>query len=143
MVYEVMMGDLRKPLGSGWEAGIKDPLLREDIADAACGDPAKRLNSAADLVERLLTLEQRRIKRDELEAARLRAQVAERKLAETRARRPWVVFAVIALAAGLAVSFTLYRKAARERDHANRQTAIARSINRVLSEDLLRRGHPF
>jgi DNA-binding winged helix-turn-helix (wHTH) protein len=48
-------------------------LLREDIADAACGDPAKRLNSAADLVERLLTLEQRRIKRDELEAAKRRA----------------------------------------------------------------------
>src|SRR5258708_3007628 len=143
MLYQLMIGDFRKPLAPGWEAGIKDPLLREDIADAACGDPAKRLNSAADLVERLLTLEQRRIKRDELEAARLRAQVAERKLAETRARRPWVVFAVIALAAGLAVSFTLYRKAARERDHANRQTAIASSINRFLSEDLLGRGNPF
>src|SRR5258708_19667971 len=97
MVYEVMMGDLRKPLGSGWEAGIKDPLLREDIADAACGDPAKRLNSAADLVERLLTLDQRRIKRDELETAKVRAQIAERKLAGTRARRPWIALAVIPL----------------------------------------------
>src|SRR5258708_12638356 len=130
MVYEVMMGDLRKPLGSGWEAGIKDPLLREDIADAACGDPAKRLNSAADLVERLLTLEQRRIKRDELEAARLRAQVAERKLAETRARRPWVVFAVIALAAGLAVSFTLYPKAPPQPANPHRQTPTPTSPNR-------------
>jgi hypothetical protein len=143
MLYQLMIGDFRKPLAPGWEAEIKDPLLREDIADAACGDPAKRLNSAADLVERLLTLEQRRIKRDELEAARLRAQVAERKLAETRARRPWVVFAVVALAAGLAVSFALYRRAARERDNANRQTAIASSINRFLSEDLLGRGNPF
>jgi eukaryotic-like serine/threonine-protein kinase len=143
MLYQLTIGDFRKPLAPGWEAEIQDPLLREDIADAACGDPAKRLNSAADLVERLLTLEQRRIKRDELEAARSRAQIAERKLAETHARRPWVVFAVIALAAGLGVSFALYRKAVRERDNANRQTAIATSINRFLSDDLLGRSNPF
>jgi serine/threonine protein kinase len=143
MLYQLTIGDFRKPLAPGWEAGIRDPLLREDIADAACGDPAKRINSAADLVERLLTLEQRRTKRDELEATRRRAQVAERKLAETRARQPWVVFAVIALAAGLAVSFALYRRAVRERDNANHQTAIASSINKFLSEDLLGRSNPF
>jgi DNA-binding winged helix-turn-helix (wHTH) protein/serine/threonine protein kinase len=143
MLYQLTIGDFRKPLAPGWEAEIRDPLLREDIADAACGDPAKRLNSAADLVERLLTLEQRRVKRDELEAAKLRAHVAERKLAETRARRPWVVVAVVALAAGLAVSFALYRRAAHERDNANRQTAIASSINRFLADDLLGRGNPF
>jgi serine/threonine protein kinase/DNA-binding winged helix-turn-helix (wHTH) protein len=143
MLYQLTIGDFRKPLAPGWEAEIKDPLLREDIADAACGDPAKRLNSAADLVERLLTLEQRRIQRDELEAAKDRAKIAVRKLAETRARRPWVVFAVVAMAAGLGVSFVLYRRAARERDNANRQTAIASSINRFLSDDLLGRSNPF
>ena len=143
MLYQLTIGDFRKPLAPGWEAEIQDPLLREDIADAASGDPAKRLNSAAELVERLLTLEQRRIKRDELEAAKLRALVAERELAETRARRPWVVFAVIALAAGLGVSFALYRRAVHERDNANRQTAIATSINRFLADDLLGRSNPF
>ncbi len=143
ILYQLMIGDFRKPLAPGWEAAIEDPLLREDIAEAACGDPAKRLNSAADLAERLLTLETRRKKRDELEAARLRAQVAERKLAETRARRPWLVFAMIALAAGLAGSFTLYRRAVRERDNADHQRAIASTINRFLAEDLLGRGNPF
>jgi eukaryotic-like serine/threonine-protein kinase len=143
MLYQLTIGDFRKPIAAGWEAEIEDPLLRDDIADAACGDPAKRLNSAADLVERLLQLEQRRIRRDELQAARSRAQLAERKLAETRARRPWVVFAVIALTAGLGVSFALYRRAAHERDNANRQTAIASSINKFLAEDLLGRGNPF
>src|SRR4029077_15553696 len=43
----------------------------------------------------------------------------------------------------LGVSFWLYRRAARERDNANRQTAIASSINRFLSDDLLGRGNPF
>jgi eukaryotic-like serine/threonine-protein kinase len=143
MLYQLTMGDFRKPLAPGWEAGIQDPLIREDIADAACGDAAKRLNSAAELVERLLTLDERRIKRDELEAAKLRAQVAERKLAETRARQPWVAVAVIALAAGLGVSFALYRRAARERDNANRQTAIASAVSRFLSDDLLGRSNPF
>jgi serine/threonine protein kinase len=143
MLYQLTIGDFRKPLAPGWEADIKDALIREDIADAACGDPDKRLKSAADLVERLVTLEQRRIKRVELEVASHRAQVAERKLAEARARMPWVAAAVIALAAGLVVSVVLYRRAAHERDNANRQTAIATSINRFLAEDLLGRGNPF
>jgi eukaryotic-like serine/threonine-protein kinase len=143
ILYQLIVGDFRKPLAAGWEGGIEDPLLREDIAYAACGDPARRLGSAADLAERLRTLQQRRIKRDELESARLRAQVAERKLAEARARRPWVLLAVALLAVGMALSFTLYRRAVRERDNANRQTAIANSINRFLSDDLLERGNPF
>src|SRR5262249_42021336 len=143
MLYQLAIGDFRRPLAPGWEAQIDDPLLREDIADAACGDPAKRLNSAAALAERLLSLEQRRAKRNELEAANLRAQIAERKLAEARARRPWVVLAGVALMAGLVASFTLYRKAAHERDHANHQTAVATSINQFLSDDLLGRSNPF
>ena len=43
MLYQIGTGDFRKPLAPGWEADIDDPLLREDIADAACGDPARRL----------------------------------------------------------------------------------------------------
>jgi serine/threonine protein kinase/DNA-binding winged helix-turn-helix (wHTH) protein len=143
MLYQLAIADFRKPLAPGWEADVKEPLLREDIAEAACGDPSKRLNSAAALVERLLTLDQRRIRRDELEAAKLRAQVAERKLAEARARRPWVVLAVIALALGFGFSFALYRRAAHERDIANRQTKIASSISHFLSDDLLGRSNPF
>ena len=56
MLYQLTIGDFRKPLAPGWEADIKDALIREDIADAACGDPDKRLKSAADLVKRLVTL---------------------------------------------------------------------------------------
>ncbi|MGD0627786.1 MAG: protein kinase [Terracidiphilus sp.] len=143
MFYQLIVCDFRRPLAPGWEAEIEDPLFREDIADAACGDPAKRLGSAADLAERQRTLEQRRIKRDQLETARLRVEVAERKLGEARARRPWVLLAVAVLALGMAFSFILYRRAARERDNANRQKAIADSINRFLSDDLLGRSNPF
>jgi eukaryotic-like serine/threonine-protein kinase len=143
LLYQFIVGEFRKPLSPGWEAEIEDPVLRQDIAEAAAGDPARRLSSAAQLAERLETLDQRRARRDELESAKLRAQVAERKLAAARARRPWVVLAVTALAVGFGVSVVLYVEAARERDRAKRETAIASSINEFLSDDLLGRGNPF
>lgn len=143
MLWQFVVGDFRRPLAPGWEAAIEDPLLREDIADAACGDPEKRMASAAELAERLRTLEQRRIRRDELESAKSRALVAEKKLAEARARRPWIWLAGAALALGLAVSLVLYRSAVRERDAASRETAIAASMNRFLTDDLLGRTNPF
>ena len=143
MLYQVIAGDFRKPLSPGWEADVPDPLLREDIAQAACGDPARRLASVAVLLERLRTLDRRRVERGELELTRERASVAERRLAAARARRPWAAAAAVILAAGLAVSLFLYGKAARERDRANRQTAITDSVNRFLADDLLGRSDPF
>ncbi len=136
ILYQLLAGDFRKPLSPGWEANIEDPLLREDIADAACGDPARRLSSVALLLERLQSLDRRRSERRELEQAHDRAQVAERRLDQARARRPWVAAAILTLVAGLAVSLVLYRR-------ANRETAIASEINKFLSDDLLGRADPF
>lgn len=143
LLYQIVIGDFRKPLAPGWEEDVSDPVLRQDIADAACGDAAKRLNSASELVERLSSLPERRIQRDQLETERRRAVIAERQLAAAKARTPWVVIAGAVLCAGLMISFMFYQRAARDRDHANRQTAIATSINRFLSDDLLGRSNPF
>ncbi len=143
ILYQLIAGDFRTPLSPGWEADIDDPLLREDIAEAACGDPARRLKSAAELVERLETLEARRAERSKIELTEQRAQVAERKLADSKARRPWILVAVVALVVGLGASLALYRRAARERDIANRQTEIAKAVNRFMANDLLGRSNPF
>jgi DNA-binding winged helix-turn-helix (wHTH) protein/serine/threonine protein kinase len=143
ILYQLMVGDFRKPLSPGWEAGIDDPLLREDIAEAACGDPARRLKSAAELVERLETLEARRAERGKVEVAERRAQIAERKLADSKARRPWIMVALIVLLIGLGASIVLYRRATRQRDIANRQTEIAKAVNRFMANDLLGRSNPF
>jgi eukaryotic-like serine/threonine-protein kinase len=143
MLYQLLAGDFRKPLSPGWEADVQDPLLREDIAEAACGDPARRLASVAVLVERLQTLDRRRVERDELELTRERARTAEQRLAASRARRPWVAAAVLALVVGLAVSLFLYGRATRARDRADRQTAIAAAVNHFLADDLLGRSDPF
>src|SRR2546429_7883258 len=88
MLYQLAIGDFRKPILPGWEAGIEDPLIREDIADAACGDSARRLASAAELAERLLALDRRRAERDQLEQTLKREQIAERRRAQSPIRPP-------------------------------------------------------
>ena len=143
MLYQLTVGDFRKPLSPGWEAEVDDVLMREDIAEAACGDPARRLKSAAELVGRLENLDARRIERNKVELAEQRAQLAERNLADSKARRPWIAIAVIALVLGLGASLFLYRRAAHERDIAKRQTDIAKAVNRLMANDLLGRANPF
>ena len=109
MLYQTVVGDFRRPLAPGWEAAVDDPLLREDIADAACGDPARRLKTAAELAERLTNLNSRRAEREQQSQAEKRRQLAERKRARVRARIPWVLLAaVLVLAAGF--TFVAVRK---------------------------------
>jgi DNA-binding winged helix-turn-helix (wHTH) protein/serine/threonine protein kinase len=143
LLYQMMAGDFRTPLSPGWESSVEEPLIREDIAEAASGDPARRLGSAALLVRRLESLEQRRTARSELDAANERAKIAEHRVARARVRRPWIFAAVVTLAIGLGASLGLYRAASLERDRANRQTAIADSESRFLVNDLLGRANPF
>ena len=143
-LYQLLVGDFRRPLAAGWEADIEDPLLREDIAAAANGDPAKRPDSAAQLVERIRGLAQRHQQRALEEAVRARVAEGERRLQKARARRPWQVAAMVALAAGLAVSATMWYRsqqqaqvAAEQRDRAEMQSRRAESVVRFLSNDLI------
>ena len=143
ILYQLIVGDFRKPLSPGWEADVADPLLREDIAEAACGDPGRRLNSAAELAERLQSLEIRRVELNRIQQTERRAVAAEKKLSNARARRPWIAAAVAALAIGLGASLFLYRRAVVERRIADRQTEIASAVNHFLANDLLGRSNPF
>ena len=60
LLYQMVVGDLTRPLAEGWERDVTDELLREDIAACVDGDPARRLSSAADLAKRLRSLPHRR-----------------------------------------------------------------------------------
>jgi serine/threonine protein kinase/DNA-binding winged helix-turn-helix (wHTH) protein len=109
MLYQMVVGDFRKPLSPGWEDGVADPLLREDIAAAVSGDLARRLSSPMELTDRLDSLDRRRAERDSVERARQQQQIAEHKRTEARARRPWIALACVALVA-LAISLFLSRR---------------------------------
>jgi DNA-binding winged helix-turn-helix (wHTH) protein/serine/threonine protein kinase len=106
ILYQAVIGDFHKPLSEGWEDEVGDPLIREDIAACVCGDPARRLASAAELARRMCGLEQRRIERNRLEEMRQREQIAERRRAEARARRP--LWAALATMAVLVLAVALY-----------------------------------
>lgn len=74
LLYQVVLGDFRRPLGHGWECDIEDLLLRADIADCIVADCNRRLSSALQLAQRLRRLSQRRAAL-EAEAARHRDRI--------------------------------------------------------------------
>ena len=60
MLYQLVVGDLRRPLVPGWEEDVADELLRQDIKEATARNPEDRLQSAGQLAHRVRTLRPRR-----------------------------------------------------------------------------------
>lgn len=143
LLYQMLEGDFHIPIASGWESSIEDPLLREDISRAACGDPARRISTVAELAQRLENLDNRRKQLEEANRIEQRARDAERKLQIGRARRPWIVACAAFLLVWVVTSTVLYIRAARESSRANFQMSIAQAIDRFLAQDLLGRTDPM
>jgi non-specific serine/threonine protein kinase len=144
MLYQLLVGDLRRPLAPGWEREIDNPLLREDIAQATDVDPARRIASAEDLADRLRRLPERREECAKHEAGEHAAAELLRVLERNRARRPWAIAAFAALLLGLAGSLYFWRHseqqhrfAEQQRDFAEKQAARANAVVDFLSDDLI------
>ncbi len=161
LLYQVVIGDLRRPLAQGWEADIDDPTLREDIARCVAGRREERLGTANELALRLRKLPQRRRagRRRRITRLALAASVILAVLAvpvgimlirESGLRRDAERQAEIARAAEQQARDALAAKeeADRQRDaalilesglrrDAKRQAEIAQSINEFLNDDLL------
>jgi eukaryotic-like serine/threonine-protein kinase len=134
MLYQLAVGDLRKTLALGWELNVEDELLREDIALAAAGEPARRLLDAGQLAERLRSLDSRRHVRAAKLAAQERADRARRALAELRRTRAFAAAVLLlAIAAG-----TGGVAAHRARGDALAARATAEAVNDFLMDDVLR-----
>ena len=134
LLYQVVAGDLRKALAPGWESDVADELLREDIALAAAGNPAKRLTDAAQLAERLRSLEVRRETREAAVAAQRRAELAHRALQELRRVRVYALLLLALTAVAVAGGILAHRA----RNEAVAATATAEAVSGFLMEDVLR-----
>jgi len=143
LLYQMLAGDLGKPMATGWEQDIADDLLREDIRLASAGNPQQRLAGAAELATRLRERDVRRTRANEAREAERLARQARDALARSRARRPWLLALIGALAAGVVVTLALYQAAERARDDAQRELDRAGAINRFLNDDLIGRSNPL
>lgn len=137
LLYQLLAGDLRRPMTTGWHTDITDALLVEDIAAATQGRPSDRIVSVGDLAERLANLASRREARSrEAEQARAASLLAAAE-ARRRTRRPWVFAAIASLVVGIAASLWLYRQASLSLVQAREQEAKARAISDFLTKDVL------
>uniref|UniRef100_UPI0025DC89E7 tetratricopeptide repeat-containing protein kinase family protein n=1 Tax=uncultured Nevskia sp. TaxID=228950 RepID=UPI0025DC89E7 len=142
VLYQLVVGDLRRPLSPGWERRIDDPLLIEDIGDAASGDPQQRLADAAALALRLRSLPARRETRMREQAAAAEAEKTKAALDRARARRSlWMALAAVAVV-GMGLSFWQFlgaRAAERKATAAARESA---AVTAFMTDDLLSAANP-
>ena len=143
MLYQVLAGDLRKPMAAGWESNIADELLRADIAACAHDNPALRLNSADELAVRLRTLAERRRRGAEEHRRSEEAALLQMRLDRARARRPWLLAATLALLVGSGISLWEFRQAVRSRDEARSEARVAEAVVDFVDQGILSSGSPF
>lgn len=143
LLFQMLVGDLRRPMASGWERDIGDPLLCEDIRAATDGRPGDRLSNAAELARRLRALDARRSAKQYEQAVERDVANARDALARSRARRPWVVASLAVLALAVILVLGLQQRTDRARSQALVQLHRANAMLRFLEEDLVSRANPL
>ncbi|MSU62683.1 MAG: hypothetical protein EXS31_09845, partial [Pedosphaera sp.] len=77
VLYQLLVGDLTRPLTTDWADHIADPLLRDDLKHCFAGNPQDRFAGAGELAANLRELPRR-------QAARRELLIAERSLQRRR-----------------------------------------------------------
>lgn len=142
MLYQLAVGDLRRPLPADWADEIDDGMLREDLGLCLAGRPERRLASALELADRLRRRGERRFRqqrereRDE-EQRRLQASVDR-----LRRRRRAMTAIAGTLGAALLVSGGLLWRVELERQRTREESNRREAVSRFLVDDLLAGADP-
>jgi len=142
LLYQILVGQLNRPMASGWEQDIDDACLREDLQRATNGHPSQRLASAAELSKRLRDHPARIARAQQTALQQAQAKTAHEALLRSQARRPYLIALIAALSIGAASAGTLAFNAFKARNQANLQLARASAINEFLNIDLISRSNP-
>ena len=143
ILHQLAAGDFTAALAPGWESDVADPLLRDDIRNAAEVAPGRRLDSAADLAHRLRHLDERR-QTAEREAERAAFVAEQQRLEERRRmRRPWMRAAGASLVLGLIASTTFAAYAWTQRNQAVVARQLADASYSFIAEDVLASPDPL
>ena len=132
VLYQLLVGDFKRPLTTDWAEHIADPLLRDDLKHCFAGNPHDRFPGAGQLAKQLRQLPERRAELERQQAG----LVARERAAYRRGivRTAGLAAVIVALLAGLAVVALNQSRAARatalreghERERAEKEKAEAR-----------------
>ena len=125
LLYQMVIGDMSRAVGSGWERDIDDELLVRDITMAVDVSPARRFADAGRLAQRLRHLSLRRARLEEQK--RIDDLTAQIQLSSEKGRRrkrlaAWTLAGLALLLLGLLAH--------------NYRIDQAEDRNRVLRQDL-------
>ena len=60
VLYQLVLGDLFHPVTTDWRDRVEDEVIAEDIGKCFAGEPNRRFSHAAELADRLSTIDSRR-----------------------------------------------------------------------------------
>jgi len=143
ILYQMVVGDLKRPLSADWVRDIDDPLLRDDISVAAAGRPAERLGDAAELARRLRQLPARHAALAEQQRQAAEAEQLREALSRTRTRRRLQGAVAASLALGLVAALWQYRSAEQARERAEAAALEAEAVAGFVTDDLLQMADPM
>lgn len=150
MLYQMLSGDLNQGIPPDWQTEIGDDLLNEDIRLATATNPAQRLQSVTELTERLRNLPARRQEAVEQSEREAYAAAMQAALDQSRARRPWLVAAILSLMVGMIASLGLYQEAVRAQKSALaskqetlKQMSRTQNINQFWQDEIIQSGNPY
>ncbi|MEM7386482.1 MAG: WD40 repeat domain-containing serine/threonine protein kinase, partial [Verrucomicrobiota bacterium] len=126
MLYQLVVGDLKKPLASGWKRDVPDTLLQDIIEKCVDVEPERRFETAGQLAERLENLEERRAQLDEL------ARIEDLKKQSIKRRRMLlagglVCGGLLALCTILGLSYLRQKKATAKANEATTEAVKLRA----------------
>ncbi len=143
LLFQLVVGDLRRPLAPGWESDVDDPLLRDDIRALAALRVEQRTLGAQQLAQHLRQLPARRLVAAAREEASTRERRAEEQLQRQRVRFRLLGAATAALCVGLGVAtWTGWLAWEARRDEAVRRSE-AQAVLDFLTDDVLTRADPY
>lgn len=143
LIYQLVVGDLRRALAPGWHHDIENPWLREDIELAANVSPDRRTVSAEQLADRLATLTERERAAHHARAEAQALAESTHRLKVMRQRWRWGIALGLALAVFAAVSGGLAIKAERLRLQAQQHATEAQAVRSFLTDQLLVQADPY
>jgi serine/threonine-protein kinase len=133
ILYQMIVGDLSRPLAVGWERDVQDESLRSDVAECVEGDVTRRLSTATELAARLRDF-RGRTKR--LIQARASAAAARRKVKYLRVGVGLSILFVTCFATFWLRDRFLLKKEAAQRERAEQ---AERSASTLLKQETAQR----